>query len=243
MINREEIDVCMTATIRPSIMKRTMESFCKNMLTDRKRYRLILNIDPIGENIHPKKVLNVAKIFFDNIVCNVSDSPCFCKAVMWCWKNSRTDVVFHLEDDWSLLTTINIDYMIDILEKNKDLVSLRLNKDNTGTSKFGSKYGFIYYPKISLNPTLFLGNFVRDIVPLMEPELNPEKQLRQSEKTERGRYISKIQNGIYVKQGFERIVWDIGRAWMNNSKYSKEIGFTEWKEKNENINIISEPNK
>lgn len=239
---RDNIDICMTATIRPIILRRTLESFCTNMLNDRSRYRLILNIDPIGEKIHPKKVLNVAKDFFDNIECNVPSTPSFCKAVMWCWSKTQADYVFHLEDDWSLLHPINIDWMINIFEKHPDLVSLRLNKDITGSSKFGNKYGFVYFPKISLNPTLFLGKFLRTLVPLMDETLNPEKQLRPSDKTDRGKFISKINNGIYVKQGVGRIVWDIGRQWMNNSMFTKETGFTEWKIKNEDTNTIAESN-
>lgn len=226
-----KIDITMSATVRPSLLERTLSSFTEKMLTDKNRYRLIINIDPIGESIPRKEVLKVAQKYFDDIIYNYPDLPGFCKAVMWCWGQTKGDYIFHLEDDWSLLCNINIDSMINILDKNPKLVSLRLNKDNTGINKQTRSWGFMYYPKISLNPTLFKGNFIREVVELMDPELNPEKQLRATDKHERGRLISLVTHGIYTKDSTGIVVRDIGREWMDKSKFSKEIGFTEWKEK------------
>ena len=227
----KKIDITMTATIRPSILERTLSSFCQKMLTDKNRYRLILNLDSIGEDISGKEMTKIAKKYFDDIVVNSPDTPGFCKAVMWCWRQTTSNFVYHLEDDWELLHPINIDYMINILETYPKLISLRLNKDNTGQSKHSRLYGFVYYPKISLNPTLFKGNFLREVVELMDPDLNPEKQLRATDKHERGKLISLITNGIYTKESTGRVVKDIGRDWMENSKYTKETGFREWKQK------------
>ncbi len=69
----------------------------------------------------------------------------------------------------------------------------------------------------------------------MDVSLNPEKQLRPSEKTYRGKIISKISNGIYTRIHYGPAVIDIGRNWMEKSKFFKEIGFTEWKVKDEDI--------
>ena len=226
-----KIDITMTATIRPLILERTLYSFTKKMLTDKNRYRLIINVDPIGENVASKEVLKVAKKYFDDITYNYPDIPGFCKAAMWCWRQTTAEYIFHLEDDWELLCPINIDSMIDILNENPKLISLRLNKDNTGSNKQTRAWGFMYYPKISLNPTLFKGNFIREVVELMDPELNPEKQLRPTDKHERGRLIALITNGIYTKDSTGIVVKDIGRSWMDKSNFTKEIGFREWKEK------------
>ena len=117
----------------------------------------------------------------------------------------------------------------------KDLVSLRLSKDNVSKTSHGEKFGYVYAPKISLNPTLFTGSFIRRIVPYMDVSLNPEKQLRASEKTYRGKIISKISNGIYTRFHYGPVVIDIGRSWMEKSKFFKEIGFTVWRVKDEDI--------
>lgn len=227
----EKIDICMTATIRHLVLKDTLDSFTKNMLFDKDRYRLIINIDPIGEKLKRiSAVLQVAQNYFDEIVYNIPETPGFTKAVQWCWSQTKHPYVFHLEDDWKLLTKINIDYMIEILNKYENLVSLRLNKENTGKSKHGLKFGFIYHPKISLNPTLFKGEFIRNVFPLMDLTKNPEKQLRIN-KTKLGKYLSKFSHGIYTKDSSDKVVLDIGRVWMQKSKFSKKTGFTSWEYK------------
>ncbi len=174
----DKIDICMTATIRPEIVDSTLKSFSENMFKDQSNYRLIINVDPIGENIPQKSILKVAKRYFDDIIYNYPKYPSFTKAVIWCWSQTTSNYVFHLEDDWKLLTPIDINSMIEILEEYPDLVSLRLNKEKTGNSKHTCRHGFIYHPKISLNPTLFKGEFIRVVSTLMDKDINPEKQLR-----------------------------------------------------------------
>jgi hypothetical protein len=44
-----KIDITMTAVIRPTILERTLESIVKNIVTKEHRFRLIINIDPVGE--------------------------------------------------------------------------------------------------------------------------------------------------------------------------------------------------
>ena len=223
------IDICIISVVRPSVLDITLKSFTEKMLTNKNDYRIIINVDPIGENIPRKHVLKVVNNYFDNVVFNYPSVPGFTKAVKWCWEQTNSKYVFHLEDDWKLLSDINIQNMIEILNKYDDLASLRLDKHRTGKSKHSCKYGFIYHPKISLNPTLFRGDFLRNVAELMDVNLNPEKQLRPS-KSPRGQYISKFNNGIYVKDG-NKVVLDIGRTWMNQSDYTKKTGFLNWQRK------------
>lgn len=228
------IDITMTSTLRPNIIRMTLKSFCKNMLTERSRYRLIINIDPIGENIKPKEVLKVAEEYFDNILYNYADVPGFSKAVIWCWQQVQAEYIFHIEDDWELLIPINIDSMITILDNHPDMAGLRLNKENTKKSKCSTRHGYAPHLKLSLNPTLFKGSFIKGVVPLMSVDRNPEKQLRPS-KSLLGEYMRKWSHGIYTKESHRIIVKDIGRLWMDNSRYHKKTGFLYWEKDNGNI--------
>jgi len=233
------IDITMTATVRPYILERTLDSFFENMLKNTKRdLRLILNVDPIGdEDYRQEDVLIVAKKYFKDIVYNFPDKPGFCEAVIWCWKNTVAPYIFHLEDDWILMRNVDLLKITRILNETKNLVSVRLNKEHlTDGEKLEIVEGcdIVYSNTISLNPTIFTGNFVRNIVPVMDSSLNPEKQLRPSQKTKRGRMISLCKNAIYIGSGYSRIVLDIGREWMNASKFEKETGFRNWKIKEEN---------
>lgn len=228
-MNKLLVDICMTATIRHLLLEETLKSFTEKMLKDKSIYRLILNIDPIGEKLKRIGAMKeIAHKYFDNVIINQPEVPGFTKAVQWCWNNTTAPFVFHLEDDWKLLIDIDINNMLQILNQYEKLVSLRLNKEKTGESKHSNQYGFIYSPKISLNPTIFKGDFLRTVAPMMDLQFNPEKQLRPSHSTERGKYILKFQHGIYTRESTNRVVLDIGRKWMDKSKYTKKTGFMNW---------------
>jgi len=223
------IDITMTAVIRPDVLNLTLSSFCRKMFIDKYSYRLILNVDPIGEKKDQKVMYDVASKYFKNIVVNYPTEPGFTKAVIWCWSNVISDYVFHLEDDWNLLVPINLKSMVRILDKTPDLASLRLNKLNTIVRR---ETEFVYCPKLSLNPSLIRGKFIKGVVPLMVDNFNPEKQLRIGFNNERSDYISKWKYGIYIKDSRHRTVLDIGRTWMRQSPYKKKTGFMSWKLKN-----------
>lgn len=225
----EKIDITITATLRQKIFYKTLLSFTKNMLTDQSRYRIILNVDPIGEDNTQQKILDVAKGFFKDIIYRFPDKPCFSGAVIWCWEQVTSKYILNLEDDWRLLVPINIDSMIEIMEKNPKLASLRLSKNGKPeTVPERPEDGFAYYPKLSLNPVLLRGVFVRKVSKLMDPTLNPEKQLRCSKGCERTKYLCEWLHGVYSKEGLDATVRDIGRSWMDNTKFTKVTGFTNW---------------
>lgn len=223
------IDITMTATQRPNILDKTLESFSKNIFNERDRYRLIINIDPIGEDCSGLEIINICLNYFDTVF-HFTEVPFFTRAVMYCWDEADTDYIFHLEDDWELLKKINIDEMIKILESDKKMASLRLNKEKTMFSEYGKRNGYVPFSKLSLNPTLIKKEFIKGVLPLMEENLNPEKQLRVSD-SERGKFISKWTHGIYVKESFDEVVRDLGRPWMENTRFCKKIGFMKWENK------------
>ena len=109
------LDITTTATIRPNLFRQTLKSFTDNLFVNRKECRLILNVDPIGEDVDPVKVVEVGKSFFDNIIYNIPDKSNFAQACKWCWSNTNSEFVFHLEDDWSLSRKILIKNMISLL--------------------------------------------------------------------------------------------------------------------------------
>lgn len=225
-----KIDICTTATLRHVVLETTLKSFTYSMLSNRDRFRLIINIDPIGDKLKRRNaVLQIAYKYFKNVVYNFPETPGFTKAVQWCWSQTTAPYVFHLEDDWKLLTPINIDSMIEVIEK-YNLTSLRLSKDPLRSSKHSCRFGFIYSPQISLNPTIFRGEIIRKIYPLMDLDKNPEKQLRVGNPKFK-EILANAKHGIYQKNLSGRVVLDIGRKWMKTSIYKKKTGFLNWERK------------
>lgn len=221
------LDITTTATIRPALFHQTLKSFTDNLFTNRKEYRLILNVDPIGEDVDPMEMVKVGKQFFDNVVYNIPDEPNFAQACKWCWSNTSSEFVFHIEDDWRLCKVISIDHMIEILKNNDDLLSLRLPKRRV--KEFPKSYGFRRRKKVGLNPTLWKGDIIRSICSNMNVTDNPEKQVQVSHRDYKnngftsGMYFEKDVKGKYVK--------DIGRAWMKDSDFGKRKGsnFVNWR--------------
>ncbi len=241
----DKIDITMTAVIRPALLDRTLKSITEKICRDRDGFRLVLNVDPIGEATKPMKVVRTAKKYFDDVIFNIPKTPSFAKAVKWVWANSDAPYVFHIEDDWLINRDIDVDNMIDILKKYEKLSSLRLykyktpkrNKITTFESPWVYNQDGFYLAKkwekqFGLNPILIKREFINQALPRMRDDVNPEKQFRFSQKYMKT-VIKDWQYGIYSNPGDKALVTDIGRKWINNTQFCKpKTGtFLTWEKK------------
>ncbi len=245
MPNISKIDITMTATLRPDILVKTLRGIVRNIVTDKHEFRLIINIDPVGENIRSKIILKVVKKYFDNVVYNYAKQPSFTKAVKWVWKTSDAPYIFHIEDDWSINRKIDVTKMIGILDRHENLSSLRLYKLSTPKKKVIStfackwrynKEGFYvadgWQKQFGLNPILIKRQFIDEALPKMRDDVNPEKQFRASQKW-MAPIIKKWKYGLFTSPGDKPSVSDIGLTWRNKNKFVKprKVPFITW-EKN-----------
>ena len=224
----DKVDITMTAVLRPAILRETLEKIVKHVVDDPNRFRLIINIDPIGEKIKPKEVVKVCRRYFKDVIYNIPKKPSFPKAVKWVWENSNAPFVFHWEDDVNILRDINIGEMIKILNDHERLSSLRLYKDKTPKSKrfktfscmwIYNKAGFYvatdWKRQFGLNPILIKRKFINQALPMMKDNVNPEKQFRYTQKYMLP-IIRKWYYGIYTKPGHRRLIdGRKGQRWKN----------------------------
>jgi len=241
------IDITMTAVIRPKLLAETLDTIIKNVCKgDTSRFTLILNVDPIGVDIKPMKVVKTAQQRFEHVVYNIPNNPSFPKAVKWVWSQVTAPYVFHWEDDVNILHDIDIDDMISILKKYKDLSSLRLYRAPTPKKKRFSTFGckWSYQPEgfyiasdwrkqFGLNPILIKSEFVHEAVIRMVDHINPEKQFRVSQKY-MNPLIKKWKYGLYTKPGSPRMVdGRKGQRWKNKMRLDKPRGktFVNWEKK------------
>lgn len=243
----DRIDITMTAVLRPNVVRGTLKSFCKRVFIERDRYRLIVNIDSIGEEgVEPLDIVNVCRSFFSKVKYNISDKPCFSRAVIWTWRHATAPWIMHLEDDWTIHRSIDINHMINILNDHKELACLRLYKEKIPNKKspiiFGSRYdyndeGFFIArdqkKQFGLNPVLVRGEFVREAVPLMVDHLNPEKQFRYGNKVMR-KFIMEWKYALYGKPGDPMLVYGKrGLKWRRDQQLAKPKGeqFMTWEKR------------
>jgi len=241
-MNRDQIDITMPATLRPGIFERTLTSFCKKMFTDRDRYRLILNVDPIGESdCKPKHIIKIAKRFFPTVVAHVPKQPSFPTAFIWCWKQAFNDCVFHMNEDWVLTRPVDIDTVIDLLEANPHVANMRFPKMDIPANlvifncQYVVKKGYLQATRrnnqFGTNPSLLRGEFVYATRDRMIPTKNPEKQFRPS-CPDVFEIVDQWDYAIYAKPKQKALIKDIGRAWMNDHGFTKGddgAQFTVWK--------------
>jgi hypothetical protein len=217
-----------TATVRPELINSTYTNFSKNLTgINLNSCKLIINIDPVPEdNIKEKlKIIEIGKKYFGEVKYNFPSAGNFPNALKWVWENVDTEYVFNLEDDWELLTTVDLLHLIRILEKNPKAIGISLNA-----------YLFAMNPfRIRLSPGLFRGSWVKKASSFLKPTGCPEKQLRSKLPSELKGPMLNFPEYNAPKQG-KIIVRDTGRAWREKKKLIKNsensnVGFTTWKKK------------
>ncbi len=241
--SKPQIDITMTAVLRPDLLEGTLKSIIKYVVDDINRFRLILNIDPIGEKVKPAKIPKVARKYFPNIIYNIASEPSFPKAVKWVWSKATAPYIFHWEDDVDILRKIDINKMVQILDNYSKISSLRLFKHNTPKTKkmktFSCNWvyneeGFYlandWKRQFGLNPILIKRQFIKEALPNMVDNDNPEKQFRVSKKY-MAPVIKRWKYAIYTKPGELRIINGIkGQGWKNKMGLQKPKGklFLKW---------------
>ncbi len=241
----DKVDITMTAVLRPSILDQSLSTIVKNVVDDQDRFKLIINIDPIGEDVDPMVMVKVSQSHFKTVVYNIPKEPSFPKAVKWVWMNSDAPYVFHWEDDVSIFRPISIEHMIEIHKKFTDVAALRLFIKDTPNSKEMSVFRTIWrYNKnglyiaddwkgqFGLNPNLIKREFINEAVHVLRDDINPEKVFR-SVYSWAVPLISKWKYALYTNPGDKILVSGIGsegHVWKRKLGLSKTPGqqFLTW---------------
>lgn len=246
------LDVTITAVRRPKILRRTLESFFKNLFKDTP-CRAIINIDPVGLDIDSLRVIDVCREFFDEVIYNLTSEANFSKAFKWCWSQAKSDLVFHLEDDWSLTQEVDLGYLSEILKKYRNIPYIRLPQFPSGLTemknwnKIFKWAGEFFIPPsqekwlgFTGHPALLKGSFVKYVAPILNTSLNPEKQFFQGGNSELAEYCNKfhfVVYGVPADPPAPPFIEDIGRGWAAEQGWHKAGGkahFLSWEKVKEN---------
>ena len=243
------IDITITATIRPDILKTTLDSFFNNcfykFIKDNGLdcLNIIINVDPVGDThkYNQYDVVDVCKEFTDSIKYNCPQQANFAKAVKWVWYQTTSDYIFHLEDDWLLNRKVDLQKVIDYLN-DTNLSSIRFYKNKYPSEKpyMISDVEYVYdndelfttlhnNNQFSLNPNIIKKSFIDEALELMTDDINPEKQFRCTNPVMKDFVLSNFY-GVYGRPYLDALVSDNGRIWRKNRKLIKPSGsvFTEW---------------
>jgi len=230
------LDVTITAVRRPKILRQTLDSFFKNLFKATP-CRAIINVDPVGLDIDSMRMVDVCREYFDEVVFNLPDEPSLSKAFKWCWSQVESDLVFHLEDDWSLLREVDLECLKGVLKKYKNIPYIRLPQFPSGLTEMKNwnktfKWaGQFYMPPSDEkwlgfcgHPALLKGQFVRHVAPMLNADLNPEKQFFQGGNPKLTEYCNQywfVVYGVPADSPTPAFVKDIGKSWAVENGWRK----------------------
>lgn len=217
MKKKIKLDVVVIATLRPEILDITLNSFYHRLL---KNYnvRLIVNIDPVGEpGVTKQEVIKVCKRYFKNTLINTPKIPSFSRAVYWCWKEVKTDIFFHLEDDWCLVSNVNNAAALKPFS-DKNVIQVRLN--STRNNKFKFNDGFALAEVFSLNPSFFRKKYIKEKLPKFSFYRDPEKQIRYNLISHS---FSNPRLVLYGHQNQKHMIIMTGRFWREKYNFNKWV--------------------
>jgi hypothetical protein len=213
------IDLCIVATLRPELLRRTLESF-KKYVKYSGEINPIINIDMVPKS---DKELDIISQMIGIVKENIGDfrKPTghtasivgnFAKAVKTVWENTTSEYVFHLEDDWEFLKKIDLDWCVYDMKCN--------NYDYLRFPKIGAAHLNCMY-KVALQPSLWKGSVVRSIANEMKIDKDPEKQLRTGQGNEPlDKILIEVQNKG-LKDYDSNCCKDIGRKWRDKQGLKK----------------------
>lgn len=246
----EPFDITMTATLRPGLIRKTLESFNKNLFKEHvEKGRLIINIDMVGSPGINSTVAEINKILDDQPFCKktvrIGTDPNFAQAWQWCMSQTRAKYIFNLEEDWELLISLDFERMVDLMENTPYLAHLRLSqfKSTAESIKAWQNHAhwngqfFEYDDRIKQidgwagHPSINCRAFMDCVQLYMDPSANPEKQIKGSWGPQIEGLISQHRFGIYHPQNQGPAIRDLGREWMAENGYRKagsKAWFTKW---------------
>lgn len=252
---REPFDVAVIATLRPDLLRRTLNSFISNLWGEYAAdAHFYVNVDKIGceeseiEDKCREIMVLLHTLFGKNSVTINYKEPHFPTAWLWGIQRTTQRLVFHLEEDWIVNYKHDFGKMFAMFKKYPKLRHLRLNQfvSTIEHTKLWGKYfanwngDFFDIEEAGIapvgwcgHPSLNDGYWLRAVASDINPQRNPEKQFHYYPNIV-NKWVLGGQYGIFQPQSCGRAIKDIGRVWMKEHGYEKTGGvncewFTHWR--------------
>lgn len=238
----EGIDVALVAVRRPELLARTLESFGARMFAHFPVARVLANIDPVFGGAEEQRVCRelILRRFPQAEIFEPAEAG-FCAAVRRVWAATRAEAVFHLEDDWLLNEAVHPEQVLPLLAgdvasvapvqaawKRPKLYNVRIRRTRVlGITLRRSKVNIH-----GTSPRFMTGAFARRCAELMDPALDPEKQMRAPHNPPLRAYIEPLKCRFLTAKDGGPLILDIGRGWREAQGIEKVVadGRSSWSE-------------
>lgn len=239
------IDIVIVAARRPELLERTLSSFQIHIFKNFNINSVSINIDPFGGVTKDTGLVrDIVQSYFPSVKIFTPDAANFTASVKRLWKNTTSDYVLHMEDDWQALGEITPEmvfphFMGDV----KSLSIMNESKNWNGKQKYHYERQRKWYsffksentlkPYFTTSPSFWNGDFLRKCGNLMVEQFDPEKQFYSDVNLPLEDFVKPFKNkfliGENTSKGYKflgqkekyHLIQDIGREWRAERNIEK----------------------
>jgi hypothetical protein len=236
------LDITLVSGRRPELLRRTLASFREGLFATFPVAGVYANIDPIFGDAADHAACRAAILAtFPDAVISEPATAGFGKAVRTLWAATRSAFVFHLEDDWVLNEPLRPEQVFPLLSGDtKALAPVSKELGWDGRSTFNvrrHKIRFLGIPVghrtvniFGTSPRFLAGDFARACAALMDPDLDPEKQMRPPSNPALRAYMQSFRCRFLPARTHPELISDIGRSWRDERGIDKVVagGVSTW---------------
>lgn len=199
------LDIVTTGLSRPELLDLTYKSFLSGGIKNLPKFRIILNIDPIGR-ANQDDCISIAKKYCKAPVIRTPGTPNFMDAVKWVWSQVQSEYFLHLEDDWILNKQINFNDWLQVLNNDSRIAQSVL------LMKKAYQHGYSFRPNLARST-------VCELVPELPLTGNPEKEVAN---------MIALMGLVSKDYGSAYGITDTGRKWAKAHGLKKDESPTSW---------------
>ena len=243
-MDAQRLDITLVAGCRPDLLARTLDSFGRGLFAHFAIGGVFANIDPIFGDEDDRRACRATILgHFPGAEISEPETPGFGAAVARVWAMTRGDLVFHLEDDWILNEPIRPEDVLPLMTgATRSLVPVARELGWNGRDLYNvrrKRRRFLGIPvgRRTLNvfgtsPRFLEGAFARRCAGLIDPALDPEKQMRPPGNPALIAYLNEYRCRFLPAKDGAALITDIGREWRDARGIEKvvEQGVSRWRQ-------------
>lgn len=241
-----QIDVAIVAGRRPDLLRGMLASFSEQVFRHFEIANVFVNLDPfMGTEEDGQACLELCHATFDSPQIRQPAEPSFGGAVKHLWSQAQSPVLLHLEDDWIANEAIRPEDVFPHLDQRCRAVvpvAQELNWDGKTLSEtilakriklFGLTVARRKMGLFGTSPRFLERDFARGCAALMDPTLDPEKQMRANGSNPAiVDYLMPYRSRLLPGKTDKILITDIGRAYREKAGLKKTVvgGVSVWSE-------------